>query len=265
MALDSSLFAAQIPAGTYAVGDRINLGCIRGPAVVRSGYGNAILKKIFTAEANTPAATGWTIHIKNSNWVDKVSNIALPMDETSLDEESVNIQKGHDCPLTPNSAWEVWAECYIAGTETANNDLFALIDIDYPAVSSIKNPKTETGVPVTIEINENVTITDVTVDPATTAWNQFTFDIFKAGYRYLLDQVTVRVATVTGIVFTEFSGAAGQNGLSRIVPCRSRVAGMKYTIDYATPLVKGPMNIAIAAYGTAGTGAAYGSLDWVKR
>ena len=54
MALDSSLFAAQIPAGTYAIGDRIPLVCIRGPAVVRSGYGTALLKKIFTVGTAAP-------------------------------------------------------------------------------------------------------------------------------------------------------------------------------------------------------------------
>ena len=46
MAIDTSLFAADIPAGTYAVGDVVNLACIDGPANVRSGRGAAKLKPI---------------------------------------------------------------------------------------------------------------------------------------------------------------------------------------------------------------------------
>lgn len=263
MALDSSLFAAKIPAATYAVGDRIDLGIIRGPAVVRSGYGSAILKKVFTT--GTPATTGWIIHVRNANWIDDMANISVTMNETTLDDNSVNIQRGHDCPLTPNSSWEVWATCYIAGTESADTQVFALIDIDYPSVASIKNPRQEVGAPVTIPLKRSVTITAATADPSTTVWNMFTVDIFKAGYRYLLDQMSCRVGSVAGLVFVEISGAAGQNGLTRIVPCRSSVAGIRYLIDYATPLVKGPMNVAIATYGTAGTADADISSDWVKR
>lgn len=263
MALDSSLFGASIPAGTYAAGDRIPMPCIRGPAVVRSGYGAALLKKIFTVGT----AGGFKIVVKNSNWVDSMSNPVLAMSETTLDDNSTSIQRGHDCDLMPNSSWEVYAEAYSAVTTTANTSIFALLDIDYPSVSSIANPRVEKGAPVTTDmITPTVTILADTADPATMPWTTFTVDILKAGYRYLLAQASFMAGAATTIGFIEISGAAGQNGLARIVPVRATGNnGIRYLIDYSTPLVKGPMNIAVAGMGTAGTTTPYLYLDWVKR
>ena len=262
MALDSSLYAATIPAATYAVGDTIPLACIRGPAVVRAGYGTAILKKIFT-DVNS-AATVFKVVVKNSNWVDSMANLGTIITETSLDDNSVCIQRGHDCPLTPNSTWQIYLECIAAGTESAASTAFALIDIDYPSVASISNPRNETGFPVTIDMSQSMTVTASTTSAL--VWTAINVDIFKAGSRYLLDQVSMKVTSGTVIGFLEISGAAGQNGLSRIIPCRtSSYAGIKYLIDYATPLVKGPMTISLAAVGTSGTDTAIISTDWVKR
>lgn len=264
MALDSSLFGASIPAGTYAAGDRIQMKCIRGPAVVRSGYGSALLKKIFTV--GTAATTGWKVVVKNSNWVDPMSNPVVPMAETTLDDNSVNIQRGHDCPLTPNSSWDVYLECFAGGTETAATPAIALLDIDYPSVASIANPRVETGYPVTTDGMFNVTITADTADPATMTWSTYSVDVLKAGSRYLLAQAGFKAGAATVCGFIEISGAAGQNGLLRIIPVRaSAYDGIKYLIDYSTPLVKGPMNISVAGIGTAGSANSYLYLDWVKR
>ena len=73
MAIDSTLFAATIPAATYAVGDKVTLKVIRGPAVVRDGYGQAILKRIVCVANTTAANTVWNVEIKNSNWIDAMS------------------------------------------------------------------------------------------------------------------------------------------------------------------------------------------------
>lgn len=265
MALDSSLFAAKIPAGAYAIGDSIQLGIIRGPEVVRSGYGSALLKRVFTVALNTVSA--WKITVRNSNWVDETSNPGSGMTETSLGENSASIQPGHDAPLTPNSSWMVTATCVVAGTETADSMVFALIDVDYPSVAAIKNPKIEQGFPVTTDFaNLPITVTAKTANPANLVWTVKNVDILKAGSKYLLSQTSFKSPNATEIGFVEISGAAGQNGLARIIPCRSQsYAGLKYYVDYSTPLVKGPMNIAIAAVGTAGADNAYLYLDWVKR
>lgn len=265
MGLDSSLFAGQIAAQAYAVGDRIPMGCIRGAANVRAGYGSAILKKVFT-EVNSSVAS-FKVVIKNSNWVDPMSNPGTTMTETSLDDNSVCIQRGHDCDLYPNSSWEVYLECIAAGTETAASMAFALIDIDFPSVSSITNPRNEKGNPVTIDwTGFAYAVTAATAAPSTIVWTTVNVDIFKAGSRYLLDQVSMKDTAASTIGFVEISGAAGQNGLIRIIPCRaSSTAGIKYLIDYATPLVKGPMNIAVAGVGTAGSSTCYLYTDWVKR
>lgn len=265
MAMDSSLFACQIPAAAYAVGDVVQMDCIRGPEVVRAGYGAAILKKVFTATGTSTAI--FKIVVKNSNWVDPMSNVGQGINDTSLDENSTSIQRGHDCPLVANSTWQVYAECINAGTETAASMAFALIDIDYPSVAAVKNPRAEQGIPVTTDQIDTITLTAATAAPSSIVWTVKSVDILKAGSRYLLDQVGYRTANGAQVIgFVEINGAAGQNGLNRIIPCRPQSsAGIKYLIDYATPLVKGPMNIGIAAIGGTGTDTAYLYIDWVKR
>lgn len=115
-------------------------------------------------------------------------------------------------------------------------------------------------------IAPSVTILADTADPANMSWSVVSVDILKAGYRYLLAQASFMASNATTIGFIEISGAAGQNGLARIIPVRATGNnGIRYLIDYSTPLVKGPMNIAIAAVGTAGTTNPYLYLDWVKR
>ena len=95
MAIDSTLMAAKIPAATYAIGDRVPLAVIRGPAIVRDGYGAAKLKRIFTGA--TTSTVPFIIKVKNSNWVDEMSNLAAgASDNTVLGNESGAIQSGQD-------------------------------------------------------------------------------------------------------------------------------------------------------------------------
>lgn len=264
MALDSVLYHAAVPTGTYAVGDIIPLSVNRGPAVVRDGYGQAVLKKIFTAYNGQTAA--FKIVVRNSNWDDSLSNPALNLGETALDENSASINRGHDCRLIPNSTFDVYAECITAGTTTADYDLFCLMDIDYPSVPSVTNPRMAQGTPMTIDNVSKLVSFVANGTPLT--WTTTNVDVFKAGYEYLLTQVSYIVGTTVNVAFLSISGAAGQNGLERIIPVRAgNQVGIKYLIDYTTPLVKGPMNISFAGTspGGATTGTPYLYMDFVKR
>lgn len=265
MALDSTLFGAVIPAGTYAIGDKIPLAAIRGPKIVRDGYGSAILKKIMCATDSNTTSANFTIHVKNSNWVDEMSNIAIgPNTETLLSDNSGAIQDGQNLPLVPNSGWDVFAECIVGVTTTAATDIFCLIDVDYPKVAAIQNPKMVQGFPVTIE-QKAITHTIAASGTCNVAtWTTVSVDIFKAGSKYLLVEGGFYDGSNLG--FMSISGAAGQAGLERIIPVRSGTnRGSKYNIEYATPLVKGPMNLNILSFGTAATVTPYLYMDYVKK
>ena len=267
MAIDTSLYAAALPAGTYTKGDVISMGNIRGPAIVRDGYGKAILKRIICGTSNQASgANGIKGHvvIKNSNWMDEVANLVMSPTPVSLAENSSNIQKGHDCDLFPNSGWEVKFIVDDTITTTAANDVYVLIDVDYPSVQAIRNPREEQGTPVTIMRDDTVTVTAFGSLPSA-AWTTFNIDILKAGYKYLLTELGGFI-TSAGVAFVSISGAAGQNGLERIIPVIvNNLANMRYLLDYSTPLVKGPMNLNYLAIGTAGTGSAVIEMDWVRR
>lgn len=262
MAIDSTLFAATIPAATYAVGDRIKMGVIRGPAIVRDGYGAAILKRIV---ALSSSAVAFSVHVKNSNWVDDMANIALtPTNDTALSKDSSSTQSGQNCRLTANSGWDVYAECITAGTTTSAADILALLDVDYPSVAAVQNPQEVDGFPVTIEMNNTInhTVTAQGSSPSA-VWDSYNVDVFKAGSKYLMVQAGFKDGSSCG--FMSISGAAGQAGLERIIPVKPGVTGMKYLLDYSTPLVKGPMNINLMSLGTAGTVATYLYMDFVKK
>ena len=263
MAIDSSLFAATIPAATYAVGDKIPLACIRGPAIVRDGYGPAKLKRIVTVCNLT--ASSFKISVKNSNWVDGMSNPALTPDATCFGNESGSIQSGQDAPLTPNSGWEVVAECITAGTEANAADVACLIDVDYPSVAAVQNPKNLSGNPVTIDMNIQHTVTGRGVLASGAVWTTVNVDFLKAGSKYLLTEASFTSGTAV-LGFLSISGAAGQAGLERIIPVRpSNIGGLRFSLDYSTPLVKGPMNINLCSVGTAGSVTAYTYFDFVKK
>lgn len=264
MAIDTTMFAAQIPAATYAIGDKIPMGVIRGPSVVRDGYGAAYLKRIVTV-ANI-GSTSWNIEIKNSNWVDKMANPALTVSETLFGNESGAVQSGNDMPLIPNSGWEVNAVCIAAGTESAAADVVALIDVDYPKVTAVQNPKNVQGAPVTIDMTMSHTITAKGAVAAGAVWTTQNVDFLKAGYKYLLAEASFRDTGTSAFGFISISGAANQAGLERIIPVRSgNLLGLRYSLDYSTPLVKGPMNINIMSVGTSGTSTPYVYFDLVKK
>lgn len=259
MAIDSTLFAANLPAASYTVGQVIPLKVIRGPAIVRDGYGTPLLKRVFAL------TTGLIGHVtfKNSNWVDEVSNVGASPGVSILSNNSNAIQSGHDCPLIPNSGWEVNFVVDAAATTTVANDAVAMIDIDYPQVQAVKDPKTEKGTPCSTTRRDSYTVT-ATGSSESMVFTSYNVDFLKAGCKYLLDAVAFRGAPSYG--FFSISGAAGQAGLERIIPVLpSSSANLRYVIDYATPLVKGPFNINYAAVGTAGTDTAALEIDWVKR
>lgn len=264
MAIDTTMFAGTIAAATYAVGDRIPLGVIRGPKVVRDGYGKANLKRIFTG--NNAASTVWAVHVKNSNWVDEMSNVAgFANDVTYLSAQSGAIQAGQDMDLQPNSGWDVYAECIIAGTEAAAADVFALIDIDYPSVAAVQNPKQAKGAPVTVASIYNRTPTAKGTLASAANWATYNIDVLKAGSRYLLTEAAALEPSNNSTGFISISGAAGQAGLERIIPTRTANGGSKYPVDYSTPLVKGPMNLNILSIGPASAVATYVYMDFVKK
>ena len=266
MAIDSTVYAEDIPAGTYAVGDIIPLVNIDGPANVRSGRGSAILKNIFVASAtaNTPR---FRVHVKNSDWVDDVSSVASAITTlTSLNDDSGCCQRGHDCALTPNSGWQVYAECIAAGTPTGANSVFVIIDVDYPQVSSITDPATIRGIPASITLDKaNVNVAAFGSMVGST-WSIDSIDYFKAGYEYALDKVEVFTGSPTFFGLLAFSNAAGMGGLQRIIPITSLIESLRYKINYASKLQKGPMDIKLKLFNTAaGTTDVKMIHDYVKR
>jgi len=268
--IDSSLFGITLPAGTYSVGDVVQLNLKDGPGVVRSGRGSAMLKRAvggFLSEKST-GLTFWKIHVKNSDWIDDIQVLTTSLgDATTLDQHSGAVRIGNNTDLTPNSSWEVWAECIMGGTTTTANSLFALIDIDYPQVSSIIDPDALKGIPASLDYtfsSGNIVAPDINA----ATWQTVNIDILKAGYQYALQEI----ATFTGSTgggprgFVKISNAAGMGGLSRIVPVSSAPAAIKQTIQYASLLVKGPMDLSVMLFNdTTATTTILVLLDFVKR
>lgn len=266
MAIDTSMFALNLPAGTYTKGDVIPMKPIRGPSIVRDGYGKAVLKRFITGLGRSVAGSFIRGHIvvKNSNWVDEVANIAAPMSLVSLAENSSNINRGHDCALVPNSGWEVKFIVDVTVTTTVDNDAYLLIDIDYPSVQAVQNPRTAPGVPITIFREDTITVA-AAGGIETAPWTTVNVDFLKAGYRYLLTELGT-FSNGQHLGFMSISQAAGQQGLERIIPTiPSDPSCMRYLLDYSTPLVKGPMNLNFMALGaSAGSASILSEIDWVK-
>lgn len=265
MAIDTAMYGAPLAAGTYTVGDVVPLSNIRGPSVVRDGYGTAYLKRIvcgLTSALSTANIKGHVV-VKNSNWVDEVANMALGPTAISLAENSSNIQKGHDAPLVPNSGWQVSYVVDETVTTTTATDVYVLIDVDYPSVQAVQNPREAKGTPASMVRNDTITVTGyggITSAP----WVTYNIDVLKAGWKYLLVEAGI-YASGAALGFMSISGAAGQAGLERIIPTvASNFDKLRYLLDYSTPLVKGPMNLNYMAIGTAGSSTAITELDWVK-
>lgn len=271
MAIDSSLFMADIPAGTYTKGDTVTLTCEAGPSVVRSGRGTALLKRLTVGIIGnvSGSASYWKISVKNSDWIDEMTSLASTLrDATALDERSGGIQRGNDCPLTPNSSWEVVATCVSTGTTTVANTIFALIDIDYPQVSSITDPDALVGIPTSIEFTPSAAISyNALGTGSSSAWNVINSDIFKAGYEYALQKIEIWADSQVG-GFVALANAAGMGGLQRIMPIASSPSNIRNKVEFATRLQKGPMDIKYLLFansGTATTGSPELLLDFVKR
>lgn len=265
MAIDSSMFGLNLPAGTYTAGDVIPMKIIRGPAIVRDGYGSAILKRIICGLSRGVAGSIVRGHVvvKNSNWVDEVANFAAPMAAVSLAENSTNINRGHDCKLTPNSGWAVNFVVDETVTTTVDNDVFCLLDIDYPSVQAVVNPRTAPGTPVTIVRSDSVAA-NATGSIESATWTTVNVDFLKAGYKYLLTELGT-YCSGQYLGFVSISQAAGQQGLERIIPTIPFDPSlMRYLLDYSTPLVKGPMNLNYMILGTAGSVTIFTEIDWVK-
>lgn len=268
--LDVTVFGKTLPAGTYNNGDTVQLACIDGPATVRSGRGAAILKRITSLMliSASGSVTGWKIHVKNSDWIDDaISYNAILSEIAALDKQSGAVQDGQNCPLTPNSSWQVWAECTNGTTTTIDNSIICVIDVDYPSVSSIIDPSTLQGYPTTIP---DTIVADLqTADIENAKWTSHSVDYFKAGYEYALVKPEVKNTGGNSVGLIKLSDAAGMGGLSRIIPTASSVGNLRNLIEYASKLTKGPMNISymmFSATGTAVTGATVElMLDYVKR
>lgn len=274
MAIDTMMYAVQIPAGEYTAGQQIAAKVIRGPSVVRDGYGKAIMKKMFTI-ASGPTGSLITGHItvKNQNWIDSMASLVSTASGNaglvSMSASSPASQRCGDIELQPNTSFDVVWTCDDAKTITGSYDVFVLIDIEYPSVTAVQNPKEESGAPVTIMRADTITTT-ADGGSGSMVWTSINVDIFKAGYRYLLASVGSRVASDVSNVslgFLAISGAAGQNGLVRIVPILpGNLGAIRADIEYSTPLVKGPMNIEYACMATtAQTGTITAEFDFIRR
>lgn len=250
MTVDSSLYAVTVAPGTYNKGVGIPLACIKGPAVVRDGYGSAIMKRVVTFATKIDAGVVGKISIKNSSWIDAMQNFAASANANNFAAafapNGPNVQRCGDVELQSNSTFTVEFVPDETVTTTQTMDFYCLIDIDYPSVAAVSNPKEEKGTPVTLSYDANVT-TSVIGTPLN--WSTYNVDIFKAGYRYLM--VSLALGATQGgtsqVGFVAISGAAGQSGLSQIIPSFARPLGStRLDYDYSNVFVKGPMNIDIA-------------------
>lgn len=268
--IDSSLFGADIPAATYSAGDTIPLGIVDGPSVVRSGRGPAVLKRISAGQLlDVSGSTSiWKIFVKNSDWIDPAISLTTGLrSATALDEKTGGVQRGHDCSLTPNSTWEVYAVCAVAATTTVANSIYALIDIDYPQISSIVDPDNLPGIPASIEITRSGATCKAGGTLVGSMFDVINVDIFKAGYEYALEKLEI-VGTAGCEGFISISNAAGMGGLKRIMPFASNPINIRNKVEYASKLVKGPMDISFNIFANSGTATTSNLsviFDFVKR
>lgn len=266
MAIDSSLFAADIPAGTYTAGDVVSLVNIAGPVNVRSGRGTALLKQIMCGRFSQNAPH-WEIHVKNSDWIDEVVSVAGNISQaTSLDDYSSLVQFGCDNNLQQNSGWQVYAVCILGGTSSAADSIFALIDVDYPSVSAITDPDRLAGFPTSIKYEKPAAPISAIGAMVTANWDTQSVDYFKAGFEYCIQSVEMFYSSSSVAGFIAFSNAAGMGGLQRIIPVNANINSIRYKLRYASKLVKGPMDVKTMFFAaTATTGPVVMIHDYVKR
>lgn len=250
--IDTMAYCVILPPGNYTANVPIEVPVARGPSVVRDGYGTAVLKRIFStyvcASGNSIRAR---VTVSNSSWNDEMSNTlsnaVATAAYTTLSNNGPAIQNGADCEVTPNSSFTVKVVPISNFTTTVNVRVLVLIDIDYPQIAAVANPREEKGTPMTIVRSDNVTYTPV--DVAAIDWNVYNVDIFKAGYRYLMTEAgfTQTAASTVPLGMLAISGTANQAGLVQIIPVIAAPPGcLRYSLDYSTVMVKGPMNIEYA-------------------
>lgn len=264
--IDTMLYFADIPAGTYAIGDKVTFTLHSGPAVVRDGLGAPVLKSINTGGfiKDSTAQMPVRYKIKNSNWNDPIYNGPSHFNDVNfLSEASTGFQNGNDCVLQVNSSFEVEAEFYQALTSTGDNSAFVGIDIEYSGLPGVQDPRGEKGEPCSL-VYDLGAVTATNVGAFTTAtWSEASFDTFKAGYRYLMQKMSLQASTGNAYGFIKFSGGASMGGLARIIPFTTASAAVGKIISYTSPEVKGPFNIGVMYFGTSSSLSA--TVDYVKR
>lgn len=260
------MFVGVVPVGTYTAGEVIPLNVKLGPSSVRDGYGTAILKGVYTGGLNTDVIKVETV-VQNSNQIDPIINSPNELNNTlGVSIDGTGYQAGHDCPLDVNSTWTVYAKVVKGGTTTKAFGLYAIIEIDYPSVGSVADPRHEQGTPMSIEMDKTVTVfAPGSIDTAT--WNIYNIDNFKPGFRYLLEKIGVTFpGGVGGFGFVAFSGAAAQNGLTRIIPFSANIAAVAEQVTYSSVLTKGPMDVRFMVFGSsAGSDTAHLVTDYIRR
>lgn len=273
MAIDSSLYIAPMTTGTYPAGVPIPLTCVKGPAVVRDGYGPAHMKKVISFASTIPGGFIGKVSVKNSSWIDPMKSFVAGCGGNGafsvLSTNGPTVQNCGDVELQPNSTFEVLFVPDETITLTGDVDIYCIIDIDYPSVSAVANPKLEKGTPTTLDRAAAIATTTKPNSPLD--WNVYNVDIFKAGYKYLIASAVIN-ATANGsnqLGFIAISGAAGQAGLCQIIPCMVRPIGAnRLDYDYSNVFVKGPMNLEFAVVDLNAAAAAetvHLELDCIRR
>lgn len=266
--IDTMVFVADLAADTYTAGDAIAFTQIAGPTVVRDGLGTATLKAINSGALYYASDFKPNIRfiVKNSNWNDPIKNGPSALsDATALLENSTGYQSGNDCVLQVNSAFEVSAEWFQTTTTTQANTVFVTIDIEYSALTGVQDPRAEVGTPCTIDYEFSSVPSMTMGDCENATWTEVSFDSFKAGYRYLLQKVSLQVSTGTAYGFLKISGGASMGGLVRIIPIASLCAAVGKTITYTAPEVKGPFSMGLMLLNGSGTADVTVTCDYVKR
>lgn len=270
--IDTMCYSALIPAGSYTAGTPVDIPLSRGTSVVRDGYGKAVLKRVFNCYIGSTLSAN--LVVSNSSWNDSMANLFVPCSSTNsytiLSANGPAIQSGANCEVIPNSVFTVQMVPVTDFTieENGSSRVIVLIDIDYPQVAAVANPKNEDGTPMTITRADNVAPTGT--GSTLIKWTTFNVDLFKAGYRYLLTEAGfTKTGNNAALGLLAISGTAAQAGLVQIIPVSPAVAGaVRYPLDYSTVMVKGPMNLEYAliyASNTSTVTAVYTELDFIKR
>ena len=266
MAIDVSTFILDVPSGTtFTKGEEIDFIIKDGPAVVRSGFGEAKLKRVLAWKSGS-GGIGSYAKVQNSDWIDPLYNDTPVLNATALDRRTPAYQSGDSCPLTPNSSWSVKLVPAWSGTTSADTTYFVTIEVDYPSVSAVVDPDNLIGIPATLQQDFTLT-SNANGAGATAKWDVINTDMFKAGYAYALQKASIAGYSANGVVgLLSISNAAGMRGLTRTIPVCGDASAIGMIIEYASTLVKGPMDLRLMLFETTATSRTITvSMDFVKR